>query len=124
MPKQTWIIAPILSALFLLGIIGLSVWQKSEEIDKLRDELRTTHTAANAASCQSGTLQDELQRSREMVAQLQSERENAQRQQSALEQQMRTALESKDITISELQGRLTVNIVDRVLFDSGEAEVR
>ncbi len=124
MPKQTWIIATILSALFLVGIMGLSVWQKSEEIDRLRAELRAAHTAVNAASGKSGTLQDELQRSREMVAQLQSERENAQRQQSALEQQMRTALESKDITISELQGRLTVNIVDRVLFDSGEAEVR
>ena len=45
-------------------------------------------------------------------------------QQSALEQQMRAALESKDITISELQGRLTVSIVDRVLFDSGDVEIK
>ena len=30
-------------------------------------------------------------------------------------------LESKDVTISKLQGKLTVNILDRVLFDSGEA---
>jgi chemotaxis protein MotB len=37
---------------------------------------------------------------------------------------MRSALESKDITISELQGKLTVNILDKILFDSGEAELK
>src|SRR6185436_14647829 len=30
----------------------------------------------------------------------------------------------KDVTISELQGKLTVNILDRVLFASGEAELK
>jgi chemotaxis protein MotB len=34
---------------------------------------------------------------------------------------MRSDLESKDVTISKLQGKLTVNILDRVMFDSGEA---
>ena len=37
---------------------------------------------------------------------------------------MRAALESKDVTISKLQGKLTVNILDRILFDSGEAELK
>jgi chemotaxis protein MotB len=37
---------------------------------------------------------------------------------------MRSALQSKDITISELQGKLTVNILDRILFDSGEAVLK
>jgi len=37
---------------------------------------------------------------------------------------MRAALESRDVTISQLQGKLTVNILDRVLFDSGEAELK
>jgi chemotaxis protein MotB len=37
---------------------------------------------------------------------------------------MRTALKSKDVTISELQGKLTVNILDRVLFASGEADLK
>jgi chemotaxis protein MotB len=38
-----------------------------------------------------------------------------------LEDEMRSDLESKDVTISKLQGKLTVNIIDRVMFDSGEA---
>ncbi len=37
---------------------------------------------------------------------------------------MRAAVESRDVTISQLQGRLTVNILDRVLFDSGEAQLK
>src|ERR1035437_9389268 len=42
----------------------------------------------------------------------------------SLEDEMRAALESKDVTISQLQGKLTVNILDRVLFDSGEADLK
>jgi chemotaxis protein MotB len=42
----------------------------------------------------------------------------------SLEDEMRNALESKDVTISQLQGKLTVNILDRVMFDSGEADLK
>ena len=42
----------------------------------------------------------------------------------SLEDRNATALESKDVTISQLQGKLTVNILDRILFDSGEAELK
>jgi chemotaxis protein MotB len=41
-----------------------------------------------------------------------------------LEKQMRPELESKNVTISKLQGKLTVNILDRILFDSGEAVLK
>ena len=41
-----------------------------------------------------------------------------------LEDEMRSDLESKDVTISNLQGKLTVNILDRVMFDSGEAVLK
>jgi chemotaxis protein MotB len=52
------------------------------------------------------------------------EKEAATKAQRDLESQMRSALESKDVTISELQGKLTVNILDRILFDSGEADLK
>jgi chemotaxis protein MotB len=41
-----------------------------------------------------------------------------------LEDEMRNDLQSKDVTISKLQGKLTVNILDRILFDSGEAVLK
>src|ERR1041385_9044756 len=65
MPKHTWIIATILSALVIVGVIGFSAWQKSGEIDKLREELRAAQTAANAARKQTGGLAGELAPRRE-----------------------------------------------------------
>ena len=70
------------------------------------------------------SIRDELNSSRARIDELQKENEKANLAQKSLEQEMRSALESKDITISELQGKLTVNILDRVLFDSGEAELK
>ena len=55
---------------------------------------------------------------------LRQEKEQAGKLQKNLEDEMRAALESKDVTISQLQGKLTVTILDRILFDSGEAELR
>ncbi len=43
---------------------------------------------------------------------------------SGLEDQMRQEVQSRDVTISELRGRLTVDILDRVLFDSGESRLK
>ncbi|HAV64868.1 MAG TPA: hypothetical protein DCY13_21175 [Verrucomicrobiales bacterium] len=37
---------------------------------------------------------------------------------------MRAALATKDITISELEGKLTLSILDRILFDSGKAIIK
>src|SRR4029079_8024984 len=58
------------------------------------------------------------------IDELQREKEAATQAQKSLEQEMRAALESKEITISELQGKLTVNILDRIMFDSGEADLK
>jgi chemotaxis protein MotB len=55
---------------------------------------------------------------------LQQEKAAVTQSHQSLEDEMRAALESKDVTISQLQGKLTVNILDRVLFDSGEADLK
>jgi len=55
------------------------------------------------------------------VADLQKAKEMAGQRAKGLEEEMRSDLESKDVTISNLQGKLTVTILDRVMFDSGEA---
>jgi chemotaxis protein MotB len=124
MPKQTWIIATILSALVVVGFISLSAWRKSVELDKLRAELRAAREDADAAARRARKHEEEIAAAREQIGALQREKESVVQQQSVLEQQMRAAIESKDVTISELQGRLTVNILDRVMFDSGEADLR
>jgi chemotaxis protein MotB len=55
---------------------------------------------------------------------LEKEKNAAVQTHQSLEDEMRAALESRDVTISQLQGKLTVNILDRVLFDSGEADLK
>ena len=52
---------------------------------------------------------------------MEKEKEMAGQHAEGLEDEMRSDLESKDVTISNLQGKLTVNILDRVMFGSGEA---
>jgi chemotaxis protein MotB len=37
---------------------------------------------------------------------------------------LKSEISAGEVTITQLKGKLTVNMVDRVLFDSGQAEVR
>jgi chemotaxis protein MotB len=124
MPKQTWIVASILSALVILAFAVLSLAGKFREVEALTAELEAARQSAAAAEAERDALETANAVAKEQLAALMAEKQAVEQKQSTLEQQMRAAIESKDVTISELQGRLTVNIVDRILFDSGEAEVR
>ena len=85
------------------------------------DALKTDLASAKA---QIQTNQDLISSLTNQVAALQKEKEQVSKTSKSLEEEMRSQLESKDVTISKLQGRLTVNIVDRVMFDSGEAVLK
>jgi flagellar motor protein MotB len=117
MPKHTWIIASVLSALVVFGLLGFSMWQQERQAAQLRATVEQSRSQIDA-------LRANLANSKAQIEELQQEKEAATQAQRSLEQEMRTALESKDITISQLQGKLTVNILDRILFDSGEAVLK
>jgi chemotaxis protein MotB len=108
----------------LLFVLGLSSWQRGREADHARSELAAARAALETNSAYAAGLNDDLAASKTRIAQLQKEKEAVTLAQKNLEQEMRASLESKDITISQLQGRLTVNILDRILFDSGEAVLK
>lgn len=131
MDKLTWRIAGALSALVLLVVLALTYSAKQTEIARLRGAVTQAEAdaeKARAAGVQAearfAELQAQLGEAGERIQQLQQERDHAAQSRRSLEDEMRAALESKDVTISQLQGRLTVNILDRVLFDSGEAQLR
>jgi chemotaxis protein MotB len=121
MPKNTWWIASLLASLMLLGGAGYYSRQQKRELEKTRAELESIRKNAEDTNAQAERLLAGLEESKEKIEKLVKEKEEVARAQKDLESQMRTALESKDVTISELQGKLTVNILDRILFDSGEA---
>jgi chemotaxis protein MotB len=131
MPKETWIIASVLTVALLMTLLGISSCSKEHELEQLRTELAHAREAAakgegaaakNAAAA--SELKEKLDESQAAIEELKKQKAAASQAHKSLEQEMRAALESKDVTISQLQGKLTVNILDRVLFDSGEADLK
>lgn len=120
MPKQTWWIASIISALFVATVLYFSFSDKGpspEEAKKAQQEAERVNAEMEKLKAELGKTQEELKA-------LQEQNQAAVQAKSKLEEEMRAALQSKDITISDLQGKLEVNILDRVLFDTGKAELK
>jgi flagellar motor protein MotB len=121
-PQTAWIVAGVCGALLIVALLlWASALGKLREADSLHSNL--ADTSANLASALTENQQDKsrLAELQNQVADLRREKEKAGQMAKGLEDEMRSDLESKDVTISKLQGKLTVNIIDRVMFDSGEA---
>lgn len=124
MPKQVWLFASVLSALLLAAIGFLQIREARASQRAAIEAATAARLAAEAASRTNHSLAAELEVLRSKAAELEQQVQKATEDRSSLEKQMRSELESRDVTISELQGRLTINILDRILFDSGEADLK
>jgi uncharacterized iron-regulated membrane protein len=60
MPKETWIIASVLTAVLLLGLLGLTSWEKKREVEKVRAELAEAQAAATKAQAEADDLKGKL----------------------------------------------------------------
>lgn len=121
-----WIIAVLM---IVLAAIFLGLWNKASarsqrELEALQATVDATKSDLAKALAQNRTNQDLIASLTNQVAALQKEKEAVSKTSKSLEDEMRADLESKDVTISKLQGKLTVNIMDRVMFDSGEAVLK
>ena len=121
MPKQTWIIAGVLSAVVLIIVVAASLRKQSVENARLEQALNEVQALLEKRTADYDSLSNRLEEARALAENLAAEKKEAVATQQSLEDEMRQALESKDVTISELKGKLTVNILDSILFDSGEA---
>ena len=98
----------------------------------LEESLKSTSDAKNQKigelSQRVGQLEAENARLKEDIAQLQKQKEiEVQKTSKTYENlldSMKSEISKGEVTISELKGKLTVNLVDSVLFDSGKAEVK
>ena len=124
MPKETWMIASVLTIALLVGLLGFSSCDKKQRLDQAQEEIAAARVALAKSQTQVSELKNILGDSQQRMEQLQQEKDSALQAHKSLEDEMRAALESKDVTISKLQGKLTVNILDRILFDSGEADLK
>jgi chemotaxis protein MotB len=123
-PKETWIIGSFLTVALLLGLLTFNSCERKQEADRATAELAQLRADLAHSQGEAAGLKDQLAQAQAAIGDLQKEKETAVQTRKSLEDEMRAALESKDVTISRLQGKLTVNILDRVLFDSGEAELK
>jgi len=117
-----WIAAGILAVLL---VVSLLLWASAvgrlRGLESLQTKLEDANASLASALDQNQKAKDQIAALQSKVADLEQDKNAAAQMAKGLENEMRADLESKDVTISNLQGKLTVNILDRVMFDSGEA---
>jgi chemotaxis protein MotB len=120
--RAGWITAGVLAALLIAALL---LWAtavgKLRGLQQVQAKLNDANDNLASALATQDKDRDQIAALQAQVADLQKEKDQAAQMAKGLEDEMRTDLESKDVTISKLQGKLTVNILDRVMFDSGEA---
>jgi len=120
--KLGWIAAGILA---VLAVVFLVLWatalDKQHGLESLRSKLNEANASLASALAENQKDKDQIAALQTKVADLEQEKAMAAQMAKGLEDEMRADLESKDVTISKLQGKLTVNILDRIMFNSGEA---
>ena len=124
-PKPGWIVAGILAALMIaVLLLWAAALGKLRGLASLQSKLDAANASLAGALNQSQKDKDQIAALKTQVADLEKEKADAAQMAKGLEDEMRSDLESKDVTISNLRGKLTVNILDRVMFDSGEAVLK
>jgi chemotaxis protein MotB len=125
MARLGWIIAGVLAALLVAALL---LWAaavgKLRGLQRVQSKLDEANASVASAIAANDKDREQIAALQTQVADLQKEKDLAAQMAKGLEDEMRTDLESKDVTISKLQGKLTVNILDRVMFDSGEAVLK
>ena len=117
-----WVVAGILAVLLVASLLfWAAAVGKERDLESLRTRLDDANASLANAQAENQKAKDQIAALQATVTDLEQEKDTAAQMAKGLENEMRTDLESKDVTISNLQGKLTVNILDRVMFDSGEA---
>ncbi|HXS67864.1 MAG TPA: OmpA family protein [Candidatus Polarisedimenticolia bacterium] len=124
--RAAWIVAVVMTAAAaaMLGLWTSARTQHQQEMEALQSQLDETKSDLAAVQGQNLTNHTVIGDLTNQIADLQKQKEKAVQSSKSLESEMRSELESRDVTISKLQGKLTVNILDRVMFDSGEAVLK
>ncbi len=120
--KPAWIVAGAVTVLLVaVLLLWASALGKVRRLESLKSGLDEAKASLTNALAQGAQARGQIAALKSEVAELEKQKEMAGQMAKGLENEMRADLESKDVTISNLQGKLTVNILDRVMFDSGEA---
>lgn len=123
--KPAWIAVGIMGVLlitvllFWAGAVG-----KLRGLEALPAKLDEANASLASALAENQKAKEQITDLQTQVGNLEKEKAMAGQMAKGLEEEMRSDLESKDVAISNLKGKLTVNILDRVMFDSGEVVLK
>jgi chemotaxis protein MotB len=131
MMKKSWLLAVV--GMLALSVSGCIVKEstylkKVEEAGSLEQGLATCKEEVVRLGKQNEDLVKKVQSQQEQIGQIEKNREEKVQEVSKTYTQMIEKMKSEiaegQVTITELQGRLTVNMVDAILFDSGRADIK
>jgi chemotaxis protein MotB len=131
MMKKSWLLAVV--GMLALSVSGCIVKEstylkKVEEAGSLEQGLATCKEEVERLGKQNEELVKKVQSQQEQIGQIEKNREEKVQEVSKTYTQMIEKMKSEiaegQVTITELQGRLTVNMVDAILFDSGRADIK
>lgn len=96
-------------------------------VSSLEEELEATASQLKAKITEADMLQSALSDLRNQVKTVADEKAKVEQEKLSLEEltdSLKQEIEAKEVKITELEGKLTVNLMDKVLFDSGKAEIK
>jgi len=120
-------------ALFASGcmVTESTYLKKVDEADSLEKSLavceqKGSEQAARIAALekQRDEIAHQLEEQKKKVVQVETVKEQTSKTYAQMIEKMKSEIAEGQVTITELKGRLTVNMVDAILFDSGKADIR
>lgn len=120
MKKKYFVFASIIIIPFFLNgclVTESKYIKKSAEADKLAQELALEREKNQALTEQNLAL-------KESTTKLAQKAEETSSTYQQLLKEMKAEIDEGQITIKELKGKLTMDVVDKILFDSGEARIK
>jgi chemotaxis protein MotB len=131
MIKASWLLA--VAGMLALSVSGCMVkestyMKKVEEAGSFEQGLATCREDVDRLSKQNEEMAKKIQSQQEQIGQIEKNREEkvqeVSRTYTQMIEKMKSEIADGQVTITELQGRLTVNMVDAILFDSGKADIK
>lgn len=121
MNREAWLIFIGFAVAGALALLGVTAWQRNAGLRKAEAAFVAARAEAEERAQLLTQARRELEAEKERADALARDVRNAEGAQKKLEEEMRAAVQSREVAVSALAGRLTVEILDRVLFDSGDA---
>lgn len=131
MIRRGWLL--VLVGMLFLAVPGCMVTEstylkKVEEAGSLEQGFAVCREEVERLAKQNGELVKKVQEQQAQIVQLEKSREEKVQEVSKtytqMIEKMKSEIEDGQVTITELQGRLTVNMVDAILFDSGKTDIK